>query len=75
MLDVGSTSFTGQSVSESCSGTTSELTHWWIRGSSSATEPESIDILEPRGMRASDWLVSFRNLWGHNQLAISLADF
>ena len=33
-----------------CSGTTSELTHWWSRRSSSATEPESIDVFEPRIM-------------------------
>ena len=57
-----------------CLGTTSELTHWWIRGSSSATEPESIDGVEPRVLRESHWSVSFRKLFGHNQHVISLAD-
>ena len=51
---------TGQSESESCSETTSELTHWWNRGSSSTAESESIAGVEPPGMLASHWSVSFR---------------
>ena len=42
-----------------CSGTTLELTHWWNRGSSSTAESESIDGVEPRGMRGAYWSVSF----------------
>jgi len=34
------------------------------RWTSSTPEPESIDILEPRGMRPFDWSVSSRNCWG-----------
>ena len=54
-----------------CGGTTSELTYWWIRGSSSATEPESIDGVEPQVLRESHWSVSFRKLFGHNQHVIT----
>ena len=43
-----------------CSGTTSELTHWWSRRSSSATEPESIDDLEPRILPEAYWCVSLK---------------
>ena len=50
-----------------------ELTHWWIRGSSSATEPESIDLLEPQKLLPAYWSVGFRILCGHNQHVISLA--
>ena len=43
-----------------CSGTTSELTHWWNRGSSSTSESKSIDGLEPRWMRGAYWCVSLK---------------
>ena len=44
------------------------------RRSSTTSEPESIDGAETLGMRQSHWSVSFRNLYGHNQHVISLAD-
>ena len=60
-LDVSyMTHLTGQSISEICGGTTSELTHWWSRRFSSATEPESIDDLEPLILQEAYWCVSLK---------------
>ena len=48
---------TGQSLSESCSETTRLSRDWWNRWTSTASEPESIDGVEHRGMLRAYWSV------------------